>query len=154
MATLLSDLPIMVSQSVDPTTQRNIVNDCPTLYQLLRRLEGYMTNLLGHHWHGYNNSTHVRIDEFIDETGELKDALAECGMGIYGVMPLGFTSIESNNWEVLSLMQTVITDVTSVHDQLDNDPRNYGLINAMEDYLEKANRIKYFTYLALQSTRS
>ncbi len=131
----------------------NSLSDNPVLYSFLQRLEGYKTNLKGHHWHGYNNSTHVRIDEFFDIVADAQDAIAECGMGVYGIMKLGFTATPSNNWEILPLCQNIINDFIFVNKQLESDDKNLGLLNRIQDVIEQLQQHKLFIEYSLARVR-
>ncbi len=125
----------------------------PVLYPFLQRLEGYKTNLKGHHWHGYNNSTHVRIDEFFDIVADAQDAIAECGMGVYGIMTLGFTATPSANWEIMSLCQNIINDFIYINKQLESDDKNLGLLNRIQDVIEQLQQHKLFIEYSLAGVR-
>jgi hypothetical protein len=145
----LSPLPLPVNQGLHNTDHLS-VSDHAVIYPFIQRLEGYKTNLKGHHWHGYNNSTHVRIDEFFDEVGEAQDAIAETASGVYGIMRLGFTGIPSNNWEILPLCRNIINDFIFVNKQLEPEAQNLGVLNQIQDSIQKLNAIYYFIELSLK----
>lgn len=148
----LEPLPLPKNPRLTDNGNKSLSNH-PVIYPFLQRLEGYKTNLKGHHWHGYNNSTHVRIDEFFDIVGDAQDAIAECGMGVYGIMTLGFTGIPSNNWEILSLCQNIINDFIFVNKQLEDEDQNLGLLNRIQDVIEQLHRHKLFIEYSLAGVK-
>jgi hypothetical protein len=144
----LSPLPLPPNPGF--ATDEFSISDNTVIYPFLQRLEGYKTNLKGHHWHGYNNSTHVRIDEFFDEIGSAQDAIAETASGTYGVMRLGFVAEPSVNWNILPLCRNIINDFIYVNKLLESDDRNLGVLNQLQDSIQKLNAIYYFIELSLK----
>ncbi len=118
------------------------------LYPFLQRLEGYKTNLKGHHWHGYNHSTHVMIDEFLGEVSEAQDSIAEVGMDVYGIMILGFEATPSKNWDILALTKDIINDFIFINKTLENDDRNLGLLDVVQAAIHELNKKRYLITLA------
>lgn len=143
----LSPLPFSPPAGLSAQGEKT-VNTHPVIYPFLQRMEGYKTNLKGHHWHGYNHSTHVQIDEFLDDVSEAQDAIAEVSMNVYGIMTLGFESIPSNNWDIMSLTANIINDFIFVNGQLESEPQNLGLLNQIQDSIQEMQNRRYLIELA------
>jgi hypothetical protein len=142
-------LNVFLEPLPDFKTQSGGLDKHPIIYPFLQRIEGYKANLKGHHWHGYNNSTHVRIDEFWSVLGDSQDEIAETGSGVYGIMALGFVGTPSNNWDLMSLVDVIINDYIYTTKQLANEDKNVGLISGLEANIQSLQKIKYFLDLSM-----
>lgn len=124
--------------------QAGSMSDNSYMMGLLKKIEGYKTKLKELHWAAKNNSTHVRIDEFLDKLSDYEDAIAEDCQGIEGQVRVGtFSSIPCGASDIFEVLEAIKNDLISIKNTYDNNPEYIGVINETEDFFHTLKLYKY-----------
>lgn len=127
----------------------NQKNAQDTIINFLSCLEGYHQTLKGIHWSTKNHSEHLLVDDIDDSVLGFEDRIAENTMGLFGFrIGVGKLKTLLPQAEVLnSLLNEMKDDVLELKEEIEEDVKNSGLINILDEFLENINKWKYLETL-------
>lgn len=123
------------------------------LTKYLNCLEGYKTLIKNFHWSSgllssyMGDPIHLRLDELLDEVNDYQDKIAEGGMGIYGMIPIGAICGEMCTcFDPIEMLGVMLQEAIKFYEQLEkceNRIKVSGLISETEVFIQTIHKYKF-----------
>ena len=123
--------------------------DKKSTIEFLSALEGYHNLLKTIHWSATNHFEHTLTDDIDEDVLGYEDRIAEAVMGKlnirFGVGDLKTLMPEAKTLD--TLLKELESDILKFKENVGDEPNNGGVINILDDFLEKVNTWNYLRTL-------
>lgn len=143
-ATMLDDIT-----SQTPKSTKGSMSDNTYMISLINKIEGYKTALKELHWAAPNNSTHIRIDEFLNELGDFEDAIAEDCQATDGqIIPGTIQGTPCKGKDIFMILDAIKADLIDLKRMYEHNPEYTGVINEVDDFFHTLKKYIYLLRIA------